>query len=276
MCADITTQNEDAANIDVSADSGVAFLRPQAHGEDLRWRTGAAVAALAIHAALIAVLYFADRKHIDAPTKAQEIAVDLVEEPAPEKSEDKLAQDAAAPPAPAPPPAPAASASQSAPPPPPAAASAPLAAVPPASLRPPPPPPQDKLTNKPATRKSPDPKPNAVTADFPIAPDSFNRAAAPAADRETNDDYKGAVFAQLEKFKVEPAAVKAQGLQGAAFVSFTLDSGGNLVTLGLIRSTGNSTLDAEALALVRRAAPFPQPPPGVLLSFSPMVAFGFD
>ena len=61
-----------------------------------------------------------------------------------------------------------------------------------------------------------------------------------------------------------------------AVVSFMLDQAGNLVTVTLLQSTGDRTLDAEALALVRRASPFPKPPPGVLLTFAPAILFGGD
>jgi TonB family protein len=59
-------------------------------------------------------------------------------------------------------------------------------------------------------------------------------------------------------------------------VNFLLDRAGNLVNVALVRSTGDRELDVEALALVRRAAPFPKPPVGVLLSFTPIIFFGED
>jgi periplasmic protein TonB len=44
-------------------------------------------------------------------------------------------------------------------------------------------------------------------------------------------------------------------------VGFVLDRSGKLVSSWLRESTGIPALDAEALALVARAQPFPAPPP---------------
>jgi periplasmic protein TonB len=53
----------------------------------------------------------------------------------------------------------------------------------------------------------------------------------------------------------------SSGQSGAARVSFTLDRSGNLVSDKLLQSTGFPALDAEAVAMVHRAQPFPPPPP---------------
>jgi periplasmic protein TonB len=53
---------------------------------------------------------------------------------------------------------------------------------------------------------------------------------------------------------------EARGQSGAAKVAFTIDRSGNLISETLIESTGFPLLDAEAIAVVRRAQPFPPPP----------------
>lgn len=55
---------------------------------------------------------------------------------------------------------------------------------------------------------------------------------------------------------------------GVAQVSFTVADNGGLGALGLARSSGSAELDREAVNLVRRAAPFPLPPPGARTSFT--------
>jgi periplasmic protein TonB len=52
----------------------------------------------------------------------------------------------------------------------------------------------------------------------------------------------------------------AVGQSGAARVAFTIDRSGNLVSDKLVQSTGFAALDAEAVAMVQRAQPFPPPP----------------
>ncbi|MGP1356020.1 TonB family protein, partial [Roseicyclus sp.] len=53
-----------------------------------------------------------------------------------------------------------------------------------------------------------------------------------------------------------------------AVVTFRIDAGGGLASLGLARSSGNPALDEAALSIVRSAAPFPRPPAGAQTAFS--------
>jgi protein TonB len=56
---------------------------------------------------------------------------------------------------------------------------------------------------------------------------------------------------------------EAKGQSGAAKVAFTIDRSGHLISETLVESTGSALLDAEAIAMVKRAQPFPPPPPEV-------------
>jgi protein TonB len=88
--------------------------------------------------------------------------------------------------------------------------------------------------------------------------------------------YKQMVAAHLQRFKQYPPAAKAAGQQGTARVSFTLSRSGGVISAGLGGSSGHSALDAETLAMVRRAQPFPAFPPHVKqssMNFSAPVAF---
>jgi periplasmic protein TonB len=52
----------------------------------------------------------------------------------------------------------------------------------------------------------------------------------------------------------------ARGQNGAAKVAFAIDRSGKVISETLIESTGSPQLDAEAIAMVKRAQPFPPPP----------------
>jgi protein TonB len=54
---------------------------------------------------------------------------------------------------------------------------------------------------------------------------------------------------------------EAIGQRGDAGVTFVVDRSGKLISHALVESTGSRLLDAAALAMVERAAPFPKPPP---------------
>lgn len=58
------------------------------------------------------------------------------------------------------------------------------------------------------------------------------------------------------------------GRRGTAVVSFTVGSGGTLAAISLARSSGSGELDQAALRVIRRAAPFPAPPPSARRNFT--------
>jgi protein TonB len=88
--------------------------------------------------------------------------------------------------------------------------------------------------------------------------------------------YRQMVAAPLQRFKQYPPAAKAAGQQGTARVSFTLSRSGGVMSVSLGGSSGHAALDAETVAMVRRAQPFPAFPADVKQSsmpFSAPVAF---
>lgn len=79
--------------------------------------------------------------------------------------------------------------------------------------------------------------------------------------------YKQQVAAHLQRFKQYPAA--AGGARGVSRLSFSLGRSGQVLGSGLSGSSGNAALDAEALATVRRAQPFPSMPPEITANVVP-------
>ncbi|MET0876560.1 MAG: TonB family protein [Tardiphaga sp.] len=73
--------------------------------------------------------------------------------------------------------------------------------------------------------------------------------------------YNQLVGAHLLRFKQFPSSSRAANEQGVAGLSFTLDRSGRLLASRLTKSSGHAALDAEVLAMVRRAQPFPPFPP---------------
>ena len=53
---------------------------------------------------------------------------------------------------------------------------------------------------------------------------------------------------------------KALGVQGVVTLAFSIDRQGNLVSSRIVKSSGSTSLDAAALDLIKRAAPFSPPP----------------
>ena len=75
--------------------------------------------------------------------------------------------------------------------------------------------------------------------------------------------YKQLVAAHLKRFQQYPPGAKASGQQGIPKLTFSLGRGGQVLSSRLGGSSGHAALDAEALAMVRRAQPFPAFPPDV-------------
>jgi periplasmic protein TonB len=145
-------------------------------------------------------------------------------------------------------------------PPPPAAtlqARAPPAAQEPAGSRAEPPP--RAPARAPPQTRSGEPKPN--------------RPAAPAVSGAELAAYQGAVAARLSAVKRYPDAARERAPQGVAVVSFSIAPTGEAAAISLSRSAGDPMLDAEAVATVRRANPFPPPPVGAPRNFSAPISF---
>jgi periplasmic protein TonB len=85
--------------------------------------------------------------------------------------------------------------------------------------------------------------------------------------------YRFIVGGMLERVKHYPERA-LQRAKGVATVGFVLDRSGGVASVVLLRSSGEADLDAESVALVNRAAPFPPPPPGAQHSFAIEVSFG--
>jgi protein TonB len=95
------------------------------------------------------------------------------------------------------------------------------------------------------------------TAALPAAP----MQGRPTPNRSTAvPTWKTEILALLERNKRYPGAAQSRHQQGTAQVFFSLDRQGRVIDSRVVRSSGASSLDDEALALLRRAQPFPPPP----------------
>ena len=150
--------------------------------------------------------------------------------------------------------------------------------APPAAAPPPPPAPQVQPQEEPVpvAKPLPQPKPRPVvkhvehpqvvpqptqTTTVSTTPVTAPVSAppGPTVDR-TVPRFTDLIAAQLERYKRYPPAAQRRGEQGVALLRFALDRRGNVSNAWIERSSGHPDLDAEVLALVRRAAPLPQIP----------------
>lgn len=110
----------------------------------------------------------------------------------------------------------------------------------------------------------------------PTAAPAPRTTAAPQAAQAARANYNGILSAHLQRYKQYPAAARAAGEQGVAMLSFTVSRNGQVLGAHLARSSGSAALDAETMAMIRRAVPLPAFPPEITqtsLSFTVPVRF---
>jgi len=82
--------------------------------------------------------------------------------------------------------------------------------------------------------------------------------------------YKDAIKQKIESHRRYPRSARKHKLKGNTTVEFIVMSNGNARYVKLLHSSGYTVLDDEAIAMVKRASPFPSIPAEFKLSKSTM------
>lgn len=117
------------------------------------------------------------------------------------------------------------------------------------------PPRRTRPNDRQAPRTTAPPTAQAQRSDSAAAP-AAGAASAPSVSPAT---WRGALYAHLNRFKRFPAGAGG----GTAQVVFTIDRSGRVMAARLSGSSGDGAIDAEAVAMIRRASPVPAPPPTI-------------
>lgn len=126
-------------------------------------------------------------------------------------------------------------------------------------------PPPKKHVERKKPREHTDHAAPRTTAPPPAQTQRAERAAAAAAGAGAASSaaaaasWRSELIAHLNRYKRFPSGA---GSGGVATIAFTINRSGQVTGSRLLRSSGDSVLDAEAVALPRRASPVPAPPPG--------------
>jgi periplasmic protein TonB len=119
-----------------------------------------------------------------------------------------------------------------------------------------PPPAEPPVSSLPQTPVAPESPPAPVAnLDTP--------APRPAVTGRPSEAWLAEVLAQLERNKRYPAKARYFRQQDTVLVRFTIDRRGHLLSARIVKSQGYADIDAEVLALLRRAQPLVAPPPEV-------------
>ncbi|WP_345972739.1 energy transducer TonB [Sulfurimonas diazotrophicus] len=152
--------------------------------------------------------------------------------------------------------------------------------------------PVSKPTPKPAPKplSTPAPEPLRETAENPLpappetpkstpaaAPETPVTAPAPpsasAQRQQAAESYLGRVRQKVQACLCYPMTARRLRLEGESRLRFIIRGDGSINALALQRSSGHRTLDEQALATIRNAAPFEAPPEGKALTIVLPVTF---
>jgi protein TonB len=122
---------------------------------------------------------------------------------------------------------------------------------PPPKIKPPPEPPPPLPIQQPVVETPPLP-PKAAPA--PLV------AAIPRPVRDPLAVYLAQIVAHVEKNLRYPRVSQSRREEGISMVRLTLDPNGKVLGATIERRSGHRALDEEAIAVIRRAEPFPIPP----------------
>ncbi|MBA3695269.1 MAG: energy transducer TonB [Methylotenera sp.] len=75
-----------------------------------------------------------------------------------------------------------------------------------------------------------------------------------------HDGYGNTLWSAISKFKKYPRIAQSRGWQGEVVVELSLDGNGKLISKKIIKNSGYEVLDQQALEMVDKAVPFPEPP----------------
>lgn len=72
--------------------------------------------------------------------------------------------------------------------------------------------------------------------------------------------YTDIIRQRIQEAIIYPHQARKDGIEGRPYVRFSINSNGEVTSVELVRSSGYSLLDEEALSAIRRASPFPKIP----------------
>lgn len=113
----------------------------------------------------------------------------------------------------------------------------------------------ERKPERPKAQEAAAPKPAEARASAPAAV-AQGTAAQPSVAAAS---WRGMLIAHLNRYKRFPGGASP----GTVQVAFAIDRSGHVLSARVVGSSGDSALDNEAAAMIRRASPVPAPPAGV-------------
>ena len=112
------------------------------------------------------------------------------------------------------------------------------------------------------TNPKPEANPTRVITKAADTPQETKTVNAPSPEKITSatNDYSSLLAAAIAKYKQYPKIAQMRGWQGLIIIELQLNPQGGVIYSQIKKSSGYDVLDQEALEMIKRASPFPQPP----------------
>lgn len=117
-----------------------------------------------------------------------------------------------------------------------------------------------KSSERVSPREGPSPPTRRTSQTGPASPE---RSARPGSSlgEQTETSYVSLLLARIASHRYYPRLARIRGYEGRVILVVTIGASGELVDLRILKGSGHRVLDRAALRMVRRATPFPAPPP---------------
>lgn len=112
------------------------------------------------------------------------------------------------------------------------------------------------------TNPKPEANPTRVITKAADTPQETKTVNAPSPEKVTSstNDYSSLLADAISKYKQYPKIAQMRGWQGLIIIELQLNPQGGVIYSQIKKSSGYDVLDQEALEMIKRASPFPQPP----------------
>ena len=125
---------------------------------------------------------------------------------------------------------------------------------------PPPPPATPNEKKDTSAKEKPTPPPQDIIKPADLTQEVITGTTSPEKIKSTKSDYSNLLANAISKYKQYPKLAQVRGWQGIVIIEIEMSPTGAVLSMTIKKSSGYEVLDAEAMQMIQRAIPLPQPP----------------
>lgn len=124
----------------------------------------------------------------------------------------------------------------------------------------PPPPATPNEKKDTSAKEKPTPPPQDIIKPADLTQEVITGTTSPEKIKSAKSDYSNLLANAISKYKQYPKLAQVRGWQGIVIVEIEMSPSGAVLSMIIKKSSGYEVLDAEAMQMIQRAMPLPQPP----------------